>query len=138
MGSRDELVQAYLDLALAFCEMGQHDDALQQVEKIEQLAPSVEERLSASVTIATCHRLRQRPGDLGKAMELVLEVLRESVAGRPDAWYELGRIAEEMGDIERAAASYAKAQALDPWHAEARARLHHLAERLPRTRRSRN
>ncbi|MGN6233188.1 MAG: cellulose synthase subunit BcsC-related outer membrane protein [Trinickia sp.] len=96
---------ARLALARVQADSGHRDDALRIVREVLEQAPpdDVDTRLSAARRLTALRRPQEA--------EQLTDELQQAYPARPDVTVEAGRVAEELGQYERAAALYRRSMA---------------------------
>jgi pilus assembly protein FimV len=121
----EEDVDTHYDLGLAYKEMGLHDEAIKEFEKVIR-APGRE--VQCRVMIGLCYR------DLGNASEAIHQFKQglhaePSDRERQSLYYEIGLTYEAIGDFAEALYYFEMVMKRDPAFADAAARANDLRSR---------
>ncbi len=119
LGKSDDCSQKYLYLAFALRRLGRYDEAIDSLDKAAKLGlETLRVNLEKAVTFRCAGNLEAAASELKKCTNF------KGVSA--DYHYQLGRLAEAMGDYEQVAENYQKAIELSSDHQQA---LFHLAYR---------
>jgi tetratricopeptide (TPR) repeat protein len=119
--------QAHADLAVAFLELGQHDDAVAEVERALAADPAHEARWLA--LLGRCHLEGGAPRDAVDAYRRALAGTGLSFQAATAVRFELGLALERTGDRDGALAQLREAARMEPGHRDVESRLAELEAR---------